>query len=222
LSLDHEAPQQPDRRAPAPTVILVCGAAGVGKSRLAAALAARHGVPLGELDDVVTAVKALTTPEQLPAVHLWDTHPEAATWTPEKIAELHFTVADALRPAVLAVVADHLEFAAPVVIEGDYLTPDLPAGFAGFDDFAGLDGFRGAVRVVVVTEDEDQILANFAAREPDEGAQHARARVSTLVTAELARRAAAHGVPVIPARPWHDVLDRADRALRSPALEGGP
>jgi 2-phosphoglycerate kinase len=186
-----------------PTVILVCGAAGVGKSRLAAALAARHGTPLGELDDIVTAVKALTSPEQLPALHLWD-HPGAAGWSPEEIAELHFTVADALRPGVLAVIADHLAFAAPVVIEGDYLTPDLAAGFGG------------AVRAIVVTEDEDQLLANFAAREPDAGEQHARARVSTLITAELARRADRQGVPVVPARPWHDLLDGVELALRSP------
>ena len=185
---------------------LVCGAAGVGKSRLAAALAARYGAPLGELDDVVTAVKALTSPEQLPAMHLWDTHPEAGSWTAEKIAETHFTVADALRPGVLAVVADHLEFAAPVVMEGDYLTPDLVAAFPA-----------GAVRAVVVVEDEAQILANFTAREPGEPPQEHRARVSVLVGTELSRRAAAHGVPVVPARPWHDVLDRADHAVRGTA-----
>ena len=195
-------PGPPAAAAP-PTVTLVCGAAGVGKSRLAAALAARYGAPLGELDDIVTAVKALTSPEQLPAVHMWDTCPEAGSWTAEKIAELHFTVADALRPGVLAVIADHLEFAAQVVMEGDYLTPDLVAAFP-----------PGTVRAVVVTEDEPQILANFTTREPGEPPQEHRARVSALVGAELSRRAAAHGVPVVPARPWHDVLDRADQVVR--------
>src|SRR5258707_8532988 len=97
-----------DERATPPwTVTLVCGASGVGKSSLAVPLAARYGVPLAEADDVVTALKALTTAKQLPLLHYWDTHPEAGGWGPEKIAELHLAVADSLRPGLEAVIADH-------------------------------------------------------------------------------------------------------------------
>jgi 2-phosphoglycerate kinase len=111
-------------------------------------------------------------------------------------------VARALRPGYAAVIADHVEFAAPVVFEGDYLLPELAAE-------AG-----AAVRAVVLGEqDEDQITANYGRREPGEQ-QRARARLSALVSAELARRAHRCGVPVVPARPWTDGLDRVDRALR--------
>jgi hypothetical protein len=89
----------------------------------------------------VTAVKALTTPENAPVMHLWDSHPEAASWPP-KIAEHHFTVAQALRPGLLAIIADHLAFNAPVVLEGDYVLRGLAVGFGG------------AVRAVVVSEDD--------------------------------------------------------------------
>jgi 2-phosphoglycerate kinase len=184
-------------------VTLVCGASGAGKSRVARPLAARYGVPLAEADDVVTALQAITTPEQQPVLHFWATHPEVRDWAPERIAARHFEVASALRPAYAAVIADHVEFATPVVFEGDYLLPELAAE-------AG-----EAVRAVVVDEqDEDQITANYLEREPAARQQRNRARVSALVSAELARLARQCGVPVVPARPWRDGLDRVDQALR--------
>jgi 2-phosphoglycerate kinase len=51
-------------------VTLICGASGVGKSCIAVQLASRYGVPRVEADDIVTALKALTTPDQIPILHL--------------------------------------------------------------------------------------------------------------------------------------------------------
>jgi 2-phosphoglycerate kinase len=168
-------------------VILVLGASGVGKSRVAVPLAARLGVRLAEADDIVTALLALTTPEQLPLPHQ---------------ARDHFAIADALTPGFRAVIADHLEFEAPVVFEGDFLLPELVAEF------------RGAVRAVLIVEPEvEELPANFLAREPESGARRDRAESSVLIGAELARRAKTVGVPVIPARPWDTVLDRTLVAL---------
>ncbi|MDG6105849.1 hypothetical protein Daura_18445 [Dactylosporangium aurantiacum] len=192
--------------APAPpgwTVTLVCGASGVGKSRVAAALARRYGVPLAEVDDLVTAVKALTTPEQAPTLHRWDTDASARDWTAARVVEHTIEVAHLLRPGIEAVVADHVAAAAPVVMEGDYLLPDVVAGF------------DGDVRAVLVSEpDEAQIVANLLAREPAAAAQRARAAVSARFDAELRARAACAGVPVVPARPWPGNVERADAALR--------
>jgi 2-phosphoglycerate kinase len=186
------------------TVTLVCGAAGVGKSTIAAPLASRYGTPLGEVDDIVTALRAMTTGEQQPLLHYWDTHPQVKAWPPEKVADLHLSVADAVEPGLSAVITDHVASRAPVVFEGDYLLPELATGYAG-----------GAVRAVVIDEpDEDQIVANYLAREPHLDEQRNRARISTLVGARLAERAVRCGVAVVPARPWSDLLDRVDSALR--------
>jgi 2-phosphoglycerate kinase len=76
-------------------VTLLCGASGVGKSRVARPLAERYGVPLAEADDIVTALQAITTLEQQPMLHFWETHPEFRSWTPERIAARHFEVAGA-------------------------------------------------------------------------------------------------------------------------------
>ncbi|HUG74131.1 MAG TPA: AAA family ATPase [Acidimicrobiia bacterium] len=183
---------------------LVCGASGVGKSHVARALALRYGTPLAEADDIVTALGALTTPDQAPELHFWNTHPEASAWPPERIVEQHFRVVEALTPGLRAVVNDHIEFQSAVVIEGDYLVPELASGFGS------------AVRAVVIAEpDEVQIVENFRSREPDEPAQQSRARVSLLVEAELTRRGDAVGAPVVLARPWDTAVHRADEALRA-------
>ena len=187
-------------------VTLVCGASGAGKTSVAVPLAARYGVRLGEADDVVIGMNAMTTPEQHPLLHVWDTNADAVTWPPERVAALHLDVIEFLRPAFVAIIADHIEFDAPVVLEGDYFFPDL-----------ALD-FGGEVRAVVIDEpDEARLVANFDAREPN-GKHHVeRAAVSALIGAELARRAREAGMPVVTARPWSDVTDRVDTALRSVA-----
>ena len=184
-------------------VTLICGASGVGKSSIAIPLARRYGVPLVEADDIVTAVKALTTPAQSPILHLWDTQPEAQRWAPARIVEHTIAVAEEMRRGFKAIIADHIEFAAPVVMEGDYLLPDFATGFGD------------AVRAVVISEpDEDRIVANYLSREPGGGEQRVRASVSTHFDAELSIRAARLGVPVVPAWPRSDSLDRVDAALR--------
>ena len=183
------------------TVALICGASGVGKTTAARALAHRYGAALGEADDVVTALKALTSAQHLPALHYWDTHPEAGSWPAEQIAALHFQVAEELTPAFAAVIADHLAYDAPVVLEGDYLLPELVLGLAP------------QVQAIVLTDTEAAIVSNYHAREPQRGAQDLRASVGALVTAELTRRAEQARVPVRAARPWQDSLARIDAVL---------
>jgi 2-phosphoglycerate kinase len=161
------------------------------------------GYLLAEADDIVTALQAITTPEQQPMFHFWGTYPEFRSWPPEQIAARHFEVASALRPAYAAVIADHVEFAAPVVFKGDYLLPELVA-----------ETGTAARAVVLDEQDEDQIAANYLRREPGAQQQRDRAKVSAPVSAELARRARSCGVPVVPARPWGEGLDRVDKALR--------
>ncbi|MEU4547483.1 hypothetical protein [Nonomuraea dietziae] len=189
-------------------IILIGGASGTGKSQVSYPLARRLASPIVEIDDIVEALQAMTTPEQLPALHYWRANPEAVHLPPERIVEMQISVARALVPAVRAVVANHLETMTPVVVEGDYLLPSTAAE---------LDG----VRAVFLHEgDEEQIAENYRRREPAAGAQHGRAMVSRLYGDWLASQAEAAGVPVVPARPWDDVLERVVRALdlASPAV----
>ena len=138
----------------------------------------------------------------MPMLHLWDNQPDARESAPARVADLTIKVAEELRRGFEAVIADHVKSATPVVMEGDYLLPDLGIGFGA------------AVRAVVVSEpDENRIVMNYMSREAGAGEQRLRARVSTLLDAELSTRAARVDVPVITAWPWIDSLDRVNAAL---------
>ncbi|WP_084962134.1 AAA family ATPase [Thermoactinospora rubra] len=185
-------------------IVLLGGASGTGKTRVSYPLARRLGVPLVEVDDIVEALQAMTTPEQAPLLHYWRVDPRARTLGPEEIVRVQIAVAEALTPAIVAVVANHLDTGTPVVVEGDYLLPAV----------ALRPEFGGRVRAVVLHEpDEERLAANYRAREPEAGDQAGRARVSRLYGDWLAGQARSLGVPVVAARPWHDVLDRVTAAL---------
>lgn len=190
-------------------VLLIGGASGVGKSSLAYPLAKRHGLPVLEVDDIVCAVKAMTTPEQHPDLFFWETHPESPTLAPAAIMEQGLALAAALRPAVEAVIGNHLESRVPVVIEGDFLLPALAAQAV----FAGVPA-AGRVRALFVAEPLiAQVIDNYRAREPEEGEQRLRAQVSVAWDGWLRTEATRHGLPLLLARPWHDALARAEALL---------
>ena len=126
-------------------VWMIGGASGSGKSRVAYRLATSLGVPIVEVDDIFEALVAMSLPEQQPVLHFWRTHPEAERMAPAAIVELQVAVADAVLPALEAVVANHLETDMPVVIEGDYLVPAFAARprFANQGRRPGASGLPG-------------------------------------------------------------------------------
>jgi 2-phosphoglycerate kinase len=209
MNVDREVIAMDGGGRPPWSVLLLCGASGTGKTQVSYPLARHYGVPIVEVDDLVEALQAMTTPEQQPILHYWRTHPEAARLPPADIADLQVAVAEALVPAVDAIVGNHLETDTPVIIEGDYLLPSL----ATRDGFAGIPA-KGRVAAVVLHEpDEAQIVANYLRREPGLGEQFQRARVSALYGDRLAGQAAEAGVPTVTARPWTDVIERVIAAV---------
>jgi 2-phosphoglycerate kinase len=165
----------------------------------------RFGVGASDIDDLETAVQAMTTPEQQPILHHWSTNAQSREWTAEEIFELTLAAADALGPAVEAVVRSHLNNGPPVIMEGDYLLPALAGRLSSPE-----------VRAVFLYEqDEQQLVANFLSREPDTGPQHMRARVSWLFGRWLAAEAPRHGVAAVPVRPWATLSERILAATSS-------
>jgi 2-phosphoglycerate kinase len=188
-----------------PPVVLVGGASGVGKSSIAYAIADRLRIPIVEIDDLVVAIQAVTTPHEHPDIHFWETHrAETESWDVERFVHTLIGMSEALAPAVKAVIDNHQETKLPVVIEGEYLLPTL----------VGTAGWGNRVRGVFVHEpDAEQVVWNYRAREPDAGDQHLRARVSVRYGEWLSSCAAVVGVPVVIARPWTTVVERAMAAL---------
>ncbi|MFF5917614.1 hypothetical protein ACFY8C_04625 [Streptomyces flavochromogenes] len=188
------APAEPPWR-----VLVVGGASGMGKTGVGRALARRYDVPVVEVDDILEALLAVTRPEHLPEVHIWRTHPEEARRAPESVVERQIAIAEALAPAIEAVVANHVDTDTPVILEGDYLLPRVVTP-------------GGPVRGVFLHEDDEaRVTAGYLSREPAAGPQRHRARVSVLYGRWLAARAREAGVPVVAPRPWEDLADRVGR-----------
>jgi 2-phosphoglycerate kinase len=149
-----------DRGRRAWTVLLIGGPSGTGKTRLSYPLARHFAVPIVEVDDIVEALQAMTTAEQQPALHRWAIDREAARLPPEGILKLHLEVAEALDPALVAIVANHLDTDTPVIVEGDYLVP----GLAARESFRGIPANGRVASVFLCEPDEAQLVANFAGR----------------------------------------------------------
>ncbi|MDQ2747959.1 MAG: hypothetical protein M3Y44_00250 [Actinomycetota bacterium] len=177
-----------------PTVVLLGGASGVGKSQLSYALARHLGSAVVEVDDLVVAVQSLTDASEHPVLHQW-LRQDGTTRSVDEVVDAQIRFAVAMEPAVTAVVHNHLETNTPVVIEGDYIVARR------------MD--NAAVRTVLVHEDDlDQLVCNYQAREPESGEQVDRARASLAYGRWLTGQANATGVPVLPARPWRTAFDR--------------
>lgn len=184
-------------------VVAVAGPSGVGKSSVSYELSRRLGVPVLEADDIYHAIQAVTTPEQQPWLHYWETHPDADDlYTDEEIVRLHVEVCRAMSAPLAAVIENHVRTGMPVILEGDYILPEL------------VDRYPNDVRAVYLTDDDrDQYVANFRAREPDAGEQVRRADASVEFGRWLNSECEKFGFEAIPARPWGTVIDRVRAAL---------
>jgi 2-phosphoglycerate kinase len=189
---------------PAWDVFLIGGASGTGKTSVSYDLARHFGVGLTEVDDFQVILEWMTTPEQQPALHFWRTHPAPETLSIQEIIDNRTAIGRVMLPALVAVILNHVESHMPMVLEGDFILPELVAHPA----VAGL--FQaGRVRATMVYEaDQAQILANFLQREPASGPQHMRAAVSWNQGQLLKQQAEQYGIPVLHARPWATAITR--------------
>jgi 2-phosphoglycerate kinase len=108
-------------------VILIGGAPFSGKTTLAKRLAAQRGYALVAIDDLSTAVRALTTPQSHPALHPmagWDYRAYYLAHPPPTLIEHSVQEHQALWPAIAAVIHAHLQWAGPVILEGWQLDPE--------------------------------------------------------------------------------------------------
>ena len=191
-------------------VLLIGGAAGTGKTSVSYRLARHFDVGITEVDDLYIALETMTTPEQQPVLHYWNTKPESVQLSAEQILELQISVSRVMLPALNAVIANHIESNMPVILEGDYILPEL---IVQKNDASLWETDR--VRTLFLYEpDERQIVRNFYRREPEEGEQEGRAHVSWLFGEWLKKECERYGLPALPATPWESLHHRIVNAIR--------
>jgi 2-phosphoglycerate kinase len=188
-------------------VLLLGGPSGVGKTSVSYRLAQYFRIGITEVDDFQVILERMTTPTEQPVLHYWNTHPEAAQRSPEEIVKHAIAIGHVMAPALEAVIANHLDSQAPAVLEGDFILPVAATPFS-----------ESPVRALFLYEEsEEQLRQNFLLREPEQGLQDKRARVSWLYGQWLKQEAERTGGLALPARPWNNIFERILAALERPA-----
>lgn len=184
-------------------VLLLGGPSGTGKTSVSYRLAQYFRIGITEVDDFQIILERMTTPAEQPVLHYWRTHPEAVNLPPEEIVKLTIAVGQVMAPALEAVISNHIESHSPIVLEGDFILPIVATLFP-----------KSQARAVFLYEEsEKELRQNFLRREPQEGIQEKRARVSWLYGQWLKQEAERAGALALPARPWNDVFERIVAAL---------
>lgn len=183
-------------------VLLIGGASGTGKTSVSRALARLYGIDLVRVDDFQIMLETLTTAQSLPAIHYWTTHPEWMEEGAQATANHLIDIGRAVSPGLNAVIQDHLAEAIPMILEGDFILPELCASWRD-----------PRVQSVLIHEPErNQILQNFHVREGK--LQPYRADVSQYYDNWLVKSCVELGIPVVEARPWGTVVERVIACLQ--------
>lgn len=184
------------------TVLLIGGASGVGKSKIAYELARYYQVNVIEIDDISQAVKTVTTRDVLPSLHYFDT---GVDWMDIGVSGNVNWLKDVSKdmiPAIKAVIDNHIESDVPIIIEGDFAHPELATS---------LDNPK--VKSIFINEpDKNQILQNYLAREGGQ-LQTYRADISAEYGAWLVDTCDKLGIQVVESRPWNTCLERVVEKL---------
>jgi 2-phosphoglycerate kinase len=152
----------------------------------------------------------MTTPDQQPVLHKWHTSPDAMAMSPTEMIELHIAVCRTLIPAVRTVIAQHVEDGRPIILEGDYLVPEMLDVHHGWDAET-LDRVRA---VFLYEPDASQVARNLLNREPEEGDQSGRAGVTQLFGTWLRDQCRGRAAVSLGVRPFATAPERVMAAIR--------
>ena len=184
------------------TVLFVGGASGTGKSSIAYEIARFYGVNVIEVDDIYLTVETVTTKEDYPAIHYWNTGVNWKDIGVDSNVNWLIDVSKEMIPVLKELVNRHVEDRLPIIIEGDFISPEFTKSFENPE-----------VKAIFVNEtDINQILQNYLSREGGD-LQHYRAEISIAYGKWIEDTCNQNGISVIESRPWDNVLTRALESL---------
>ena len=176
------------------TVLFIGGASGTGKSTLAYELAKLYGINVLEVDDIGQALKATTTKDILPTIHSGENWLDVGV---EENIKWLINVSKEMIPGIKAIVDRHIEDKLPVIIEGDFVYPELTISFNNPE----------IKSIFLMESDKNQIINNYLAREGGE-LQNYRADICIGYGNWLKNECNKLGIKFIESRPWNNLLER--------------
>jgi len=184
------------------TVLFIGGASGTGKSSIAYEMGKLYGVNVLEVDDIHLAVKTATTRESFPSIHYWETGVDWRDIGVEGNLNWLIDVSKEMIPVLKELVNRHIEDKLPIIIEGDFISPEFTNSFENPE-----------VKSIFINEtDINQIVENYLSREGGEK-QYYRAEISVAYGKWIVDTCHKYGIRVIEARPWNIVLTRTLNSL---------
>jgi 2-phosphoglycerate kinase len=182
-------------------VLIIGGASGSGKTSISRPLSQLYGVDLLRVDDFQCLLEAIISPERVPDLHYWKIEPNWRNQSVEWVVERLKSVSQAWLPGLAAVIKDRMEEKIPMILEGDFILPELAAAF---------DNPR--IKTIFVHEpSREQIYQNYLSREGTHQAH--RADISHAFGNWLKERCEEFNVPVFESRPWASLLERVGLGL---------
>lgn len=190
------------------SIILIGGASCVGKSSVSYAISQKIGIGVTEVDDFQVILEEMTNEKDYPILHYWKNHfDEAIKLQENKKVEIMIDYANIMSIALEKVIENHLETERPLLLDGDFITPDLAAR----KNYGKQLRDHKVKSVFIVETEEEQIQKNLFNREGFY--QNDRARTNWLYNEWLKEQTAIHNIQTINARPWSTVVDRVCESL---------
>lgn len=182
--------------------MFIGGASGTGKSSIAYEIARYYGVNVLEVDDVCLSVEIVTTKENFPSIHYWNS---GVNWKDVGVnsnVKWLIDVSKEMIPVLKGLVSRHIDDKLPIIIEGDFINPEFTKSFRSPE-----------VKSIFVQEsDKNQILQNYLSREGGD-LQHYRAEISIAYGKWIADSCNENGIKMIESRPWDTALTRVIERL---------
>ena len=192
-------------------VLLIGSHSGAGKTTAAKQLGLMIGAPWLMVDDLRLAfVRAQATlPAGTEDLYFFDKAPRVWEREPDALFQAFISLGKALSAPIEAVVENHVDTSARIVMEGEGILPSIYSRPSVAERAAA-----GAIRTVFLVEAVDaEVFKNLVARgravaDRSHGELNSEARAKWLYGQWLAVEAARYNLPVIEPRPRDSLVER--------------
>jgi len=188
-------------------ILLIGGASGTGKSKIAYQLGSHYRMNVIQVDDFQLLVESCTKESDYPVFHYWRNHFDEAKKQPmSRKLEIMIAYANELSKLLDPVIISHLDQSRSTILEGDFISPNLCKRLLTNKET------RSRVKCIFMVEDtKELIVENFLDREGS--MQEDRAELSFHYNNWLKEQSEGSDIVLVSSRPWNTCLKRITKKI---------